>query len=114
MSFLKCFVKGGSRNFGFAQRVLGGHRPPLQLGMVDFSICGVIDSKAALTRERNEQNHAFFVAYLSPMNFRQLSPIFGRDIGEKSVPVVGLNDIFGRFRHVLEVVESPFDEDFES
>jgi hypothetical protein len=27
---------------------------------------------------------------------------------------VGLNDIFGRFRQVLEVVESPFAEVFES
>jgi hypothetical protein len=27
---------------------------------------------------------------------------------------VGLNDIFGRFRQVLEVVESPLDEAFES
>ena len=43
-----------------------------------------------------------------------LSPVFGRYIGEKSAPVVGLNDIFGRFRQVLEVVETPLDEDFES
>ena len=27
---------------------------------------------------------------------------------------MGLNDVFGRFRQVLEVVETPFDEDFES
>jgi hypothetical protein len=48
------------------------------------------------------------------MDFRQLSPIFGRDIGEKSAPVMGLNVIFGSFRQVLGVVESPLDEDFES
>jgi hypothetical protein len=34
--------------------------------------------------------------------------------GEKSAPVVGLNDVFGIFRQVLEVVESPFAEVFES
>jgi hypothetical protein len=38
------------------------------------------------------------VAYLSPMDFRQLYPGFASEIGEKSAPVVGLNDVFGRFR----------------
>ena len=38
------------------------------------------------------------VAYLSPMNFRQLYPGFASEIGEKSAPVEGLNDVFGRFR----------------
>src|SRR2546427_8051598 len=36
------------------------------------------------------------VAYMSPRNFRQLSPIFW-NIGQKSAPVVGLNDVFGRY-----------------
>jgi hypothetical protein len=40
----------------------------------------------------------FLVAYLSPMDFRQLYPSFASDIGEKSAPVVGLNVVFGRFR----------------
>jgi hypothetical protein len=48
------------------------------------------------------------------MDFRQLSPIFCRNIGEKSAPVVGLNDVFRRFQWILEVVESPFAEAFES
>jgi hypothetical protein len=38
------------------------------------------------------------VAYLSPMDFRQLYPGFASEIGEKSAPVLGLNDVFGRFR----------------
>ena len=51
---------------------------------------------------------------MSPMDFQQLSPIFRRNIGEKPASVMGLNDVSGRFRQVLEVVESPFAEAFES
>jgi len=40
---------------------------------------------------------AICVAYMSPMNFRPLYPAFASEIGEKSAPVVGLNDIFGSF-----------------
>jgi hypothetical protein len=35
-------------------------------------------------------------------------------IGEKSAPVMGLNDVFGRFRQVSEVVETRLAEAFES
>jgi hypothetical protein len=41
---------------------------------------------------------AICVAYMSPMDFRPLYPAFGSEIGEKSAPVMGLNDIFGSFR----------------
>ena len=57
---------------------------------------------------------AVCVAYMSPMNFRPLYPVFASEIGEKSAPVVGLNDVLSRFRQVLEVVERPFARDFES
>ena len=40
----------------------------------------------------------FCVAYMSPMDFRQLYPDFATDNGEKSAPVMGLNDVFGRLR----------------
>jgi hypothetical protein len=40
---------------------------------------------------------SFYVAYMSPMNFRPLYPDFDSEIGEKSAPVVGLNDVFGSF-----------------
>jgi hypothetical protein len=54
------------------------------------------------------------VAHLSPMGFPQLYPVFGSEIGEKSAPVVGLNNVFGRFRQVSDVIEKPDDGDFKS
>jgi hypothetical protein len=39
-----------------------------------------------------------YVAYMSPMNFWQLSPAFGRIIGERSAPVVGFSVVLGIFR----------------
>jgi hypothetical protein len=41
---------------------------------------------------------AFHVAYLSPMDFRQLYAVFGLDNGEKSAPVMGLIDVLSSFR----------------
>jgi hypothetical protein len=37
------------------------------------------------------------VAYMSPMTFPQLSPAFGRNISEKSAPVVGFSVVLGSF-----------------
>ncbi len=61
-----------------------------------------------------DESWRFHVAYLSPITFRQLYPDFGLESGEKSAPVVGLNDVFGRFRQVSDVIEKTNDGDFKS
>jgi hypothetical protein len=46
---------------------------------------------------KTELEEGIHVAYMSPVNFRPLYPAIASEIGEKSAPVVGLNDIFGSF-----------------
>jgi hypothetical protein len=73
-----------------------------------------LQNQGCVRSDHSYESWRLCVAYLSPMGFPQLYPVFGSEIGEKSAPVVGLNNVFGRFRQVSDVIEKPDDGDFKS